>query len=149
MKIVEMANNMLQGGGKKHTKPRKVNVLVLSLIAVIVVLTAVIIVLLATRPSVPEAAVVTLPEGLGQFEGKYSIDSYTGYEFDGAGNGALCLGNTTRYAFVYTVYGDRVSFDYKDVSIPDVTYKFSFRGSDIMLFPLDSETGYELIRQIN
>ena len=35
------------------------------------------------------------------FDGTYYIDDYTAYEFDGKGNGAMCLDGTTRYVFDY------------------------------------------------
>ncbi len=57
------------------------------------------------------------------FDGAYYIDDYTAYEFDGKGNGAMCLGGTTRYVFDYSVKDDKVSFDFEDMHINLYFYK--------------------------
>lgn len=89
----------------------------------------------------------TLPAGTAQFDGKYAIDSYTEYEFDGAGKGALCLGNTTRYIFDYSVHGDKVTFDYEDVKIPDMVYTYRFKGDDIIITLGDTDIEYTLAKE--
>lgn len=117
--------------------------LVLILIAVIVILIGIITLLLIKVKGKPEEVT---HKGLAQFDGQYYIDEYTGYEFDGAGKGALCLGNTTRYVFNYTINGNIVTFDFKDVSIPDMKYTYRFDGDNIIMIPENADKGYNLIK---
>ena len=67
------------------------------------------------------------------FDGTYYIDDYTAYEFDGKGKGAMCLGETTRYVFDYSVQDDTVSFDFEDLRIRDTAYTFTLNGDAITI----------------
>lgn len=65
--------------------------------------------------------------------GEYCIDDYTAYEFDGKGHGALCLGDTTRYVFDYTVEDSTLRLDYADVAIPDEAYTFALEDDTLLI----------------
>ncbi len=75
--------------------------------------------------------------GASRFDGTYAIDDYTSYEFDGKGNGAMCLGNTTKYAFDYTVKDDTVTFDFEDDRVNDTTFTFTIADGVITLTQSD------------
>lgn len=78
------------------------------------------------------------------FDGTYYIDNYTAYEFDGNGKGAMCLGDTTRYVFDYTVKDDTVSFDFEDVRIKDSVYTFTVEDDGFTLTDTNGTASYVL-----
>ena len=80
------------------------------------------------------------------FNGTYYIDDYTAYEFDGKGKGAMCLGDTTRYVFDYSVKDDTVSFDFEDSRVKDTAYSFTVSKDTITLIESGGTT-YTLKKQ--
>ena len=143
METFEPAKDTFEKQYPKMQKKYRMIIMILS--AIIAILVGIIIVLLTGKAGRPNSG--TLPAGTAQFDGKYAIDSYTEYEFDGAGKGALCLGNTTRYIFDYSVHGDKVTFDYEDVKIPDMVYTYRFKGDDIIITLGDTDIEYTLAKE--
>lgn len=82
--------------------------------------------------------------GASNFDGTYYIDDYTAYEFDGKGKGALCLGDTTRYVFDYSVKENTVSFDFEDMHNNDITYTFTLNGDVITIKETSGENSYTM-----
>lgn len=81
------------------------------------------------------------------FNGTYYIDDYTAYEFDGKGKGAMCLGDTTRYVFEYTVKDDKISFNFEDDRVKDAAYSFTVDKSTITLTENGGTTTYTLTKK--
>ena len=81
---------------------------------------------------------------LSVFSGVYHIDEYTAYEFNGKGEGAMCLGETTRYDFTYTVTDGKITVDFKDERITDASYSYTEENGEITL--IDGDTKYILIK---
>ena len=81
------------------------------------------------------------------FDGTYYIDDYTAYEFDGKGKGAMCLGNTTRYVFDYSVKDDTISLDFEDVRINDTTYTFTLNGDAITITEASGANSYTMTKK--
>lgn len=89
----------------------------------------------------------TRPPEASDFDGLYDIDGYTAYEFDGNGGGAMCLGSTTRYAFIYTVTGDVLAFSFEDARIGDVEYTFTMDGKSVTITAADGVTSYTMTKK--
>ena len=81
------------------------------------------------------------------FDGIYYIDDYTAYEFDGKGKGALCLGDTTRYVFDYSVRDDSVSLDFEDDRVTDTTYTFTLTGTSITITRPTDANSYTMTKK--
>ena len=84
---------------------------------------------------------------VSSFNGTYYIDDYTAYEFDGKGKGAMCLGDTTRYVFEYTVKDDRISFNFEDDRVKDTDYKYIKNDNTITLTELVGKSSYMLTKK--
>lgn len=84
---------------------------------------------------------------VSSFNGTYYIDDYTVYEFDGKGKGAMCLGDTTRYVFEYTVKDDRISFNFEDDRVKDTDYKYIKNDNTITLTELVGKSSYMLTKK--
>lgn len=84
-------------------------------------------------------------KGLLQFQGKWVYDEYTAYEFDGAGNGCMCL-EDIHYKYTYTVDNNELKIDFKDDSLHDCTYTFTLNDNKLMLVGGEGTVGgtYEL-----
>lgn len=67
-----------------------------------------------------------------QFQGEWVYDEYTKYEFDGTGNGCMCL-EDLHYAYTYTVDNDEIYIDFEDASLHDCTYTFTLNEKKLML----------------
>ena len=80
-------------------------------------------------------------------DGTYYIDDYTAYEFDGKGEGAICLGGTTRYDFAYSVTDDKVSFDFEDDRINDITYSFTLNGDVLTITDASGANSYTMTKK--
>ena len=57
---------------------------------------------------------------LSVLQGTWYYDQYTEYEFDGKGNGCMCIDKTNHYEFTYDIDGDTLKVDYAPdyVNIP-------------------------------
>ena len=49
---------------------------------------------------------------LSVLQGTWYYDQYTEYEFDGKGNGCMCIDKTNHYEFTYDIDGDTLKVDY-------------------------------------
>ena len=86
-------------------------------------------------------------QNASDFDGIYYIDDYTAYEFDGKGKGAMCLGETTRYVFDYSVKNGTVSFEYEDKRINDTTYTFTLNGNTITITETNGANSYTMTKK--
>lgn len=86
--------------------------------------------------------------GLDLLTGVWKYDEYTQYEFDGSGNGCMCL-DTVHYEYTYSVSGDKVKLDFKDDAVHDCTYSFTIKEDNLTLVGEDGTVGgtYNLTKQ--
>lgn len=80
-----------------------------------------------------------------QFQGKWVYDEYTAYEFDGAGNGCMCL-EDVHYEYTYTVDNNELKIDFKDDSVRDCSYAFQINDGSMIITGGEGTVGgtYEL-----
>ena len=112
------------------------NIYTIVITAVLAALVAGIVLICVSRSKGREVSV---------FNGTYHIDEYTAYEFNGKGKGAMCLGETTRYDFKYTVADGKITIDFEEENIADASYSFTEANGTITL--LDGKTEYVLKKQ--
>lgn len=93
------------------------------------ILTVVIVILLVTLLGLLFSSIKS---NLAVIKGTWIYDSYTSYEFDGEGNGCMCL-EEIRYNYTYKIKGDILSIDFKDDSLRDCSYTFQIDGSKLTL----------------
>lgn len=72
-------------------------------------------------------------ENAKQLGGVWYYDAYTEYEFDGNGNGCMCIDETNHYEFKYTVKGDTLKIDYVPDYVGDCEYTFKLKGDRLTL----------------
>lgn len=72
-------------------------------------------------------------ENTKQLGGVWYYDAYTEYEFDGNGNGCMCIDETNHYEFKYTVKGDTLKIDYVPDYVGDCEYTFKLQGDKLTL----------------
>lgn len=80
-----------------------------------------------------------------QFQGKWVYDEYTAYEFDGVGNGCMCL-EDIHYKYTYTVDNNELKIDFEDDSIRDCSYIFQINDGTMIITGGEGTIGgtYEL-----
>lgn len=85
---------------------------------------------------------------LKQFQGTWKYDEYTQYEFDGSGNGCMCLENL-HYEYTYTVKGNKLKLDFKDNVVRDCTYAFLIKDDSMTINGGEGTVGgtYKLHKQ--
>lgn len=85
------------------------------------------------------AVVVILCKGcsgggeLDVLQGAWRYDSYTEYEFDGEGNGCMCIDETDHYEFRYAVKGSTVKIDFALDYVTDCAYDFKVEKDRLTL----------------
>lgn len=62
---------------------------------------------------------------LSVLQGTWYYDQYTEYEFDGKGNGCMCIDKTNHYEFTYDIDGDTLKVDYALDYVTDCKYTCS------------------------
>lgn len=67
-----------------------------------------------------------------QFQGTWKYDEYTQYEFDGNGNGCMCL-EDLHYEYTYTVKHNELKLDFKNDSVRDCTYTFLIKNNTLTI----------------
>ena len=78
--------------------------------------------------------------GTDVIAGKWDVDGITFYEFNGKGNGALILPNST-YGFTYEIETNQLIIDYKDDSLHDGSYTFEINGDKLTLIGGEGTVG--------
>lgn len=81
-------------------------------------------------------------------KGSWKYDVYTTYEFDGKGEGCLCIENL-HYNYTYSIVGDKLTLDFWDVAVRDCSYTFKVEGNELVIVGGEGTIGgtYELIKQ--
>lgn len=114
---------------RKTAKNRRTALLIAAAAVAVIVAAAVLMVVLLSA-SRPDA-----------LQGSYSVDDYTGYEFDGHGSGAMCLGESTRYDFTYTIEEDTLTLDYEDTAVKNAVYTFRLEGDKLIITSQSTDAG--------
>lgn len=88
---------------------------------------------------------------LSVLQGTWYYDQYTEYEFDGKGNGCMCIDKTNHYEFTYDIDGDTLKVDYALDYVTDCEYAFTVEQDKLTLVGGNgtAEPGkvYELTKQ--
>ena len=82
-------------------------------------------------------------QAMRDLQGKWEMEGYTVYEFDGSGSGRMHT-DIGSYTFSYRVRGGKLYIDYDDASAEDRSYGYSLSGSTLMLNRGGAE--YTLVR---
>lgn len=87
---------------------------------------------------------------LSALSGVWHYDQYTEYEFDGKGNGCMCLDNSNHYEFTYKAEDGTLYLDFALEYVTDCQYTYTIDGDKLTLVGGDgtAEVGkvYELTR---
>lgn len=115
------SNKAAKGKRRKNVKRQRI-----IFISVAVFLTAVcaVAVLLFKNKNKAELSVL---------QGTWRYDEYTEYEFDGNGNGCMCVDEKTHFKFRYNISGNTVSMDFVLDYVVDCEYEFSVNGEQLTL----------------
>ena len=70
---------------------------------------------------------------LSVLQGTWYYDQYTEYEFDGKGNGCMCIDKTNHYEFLYDIDGDTLKVDYALDYVTDCEYTYTADGGKMTL----------------
>ena len=70
---------------------------------------------------------------LSVLQGTWYYDQYTEYEFDGKGNGCMCIDKTNHYEFLYDIDGDTLKVDYALDYVTDCEYTYTVDGGKMTL----------------
>ena len=70
---------------------------------------------------------------LTALQGTWRYDQYTEYEFDGKGNGCMCLDEENHFEFAYSVDGNTVKLDFVLDYVTDCEYTFTASGNTLTL----------------
>lgn len=70
---------------------------------------------------------------LSVLQGTWYYDQYTEYEFDGKGNGCMCIEKTNHYEFTYDIDGDTLKMDYALDYVTDCEYTYTVDGDKLTL----------------
>ena len=85
---------------------------------------------------------------LSVLQGTWYYDQYTEYEFDGKGNGCMCIDKTNHYEFTYDIDGDTLKVDYALDYVTDCEYTYTVDGDKLTLVGGEGTVGgtYTLTR---
>lgn len=72
-------------------------------------------------------------DNLAILQGVWHYDQYTEYEFDGKGNGCMCIEETNHYEFTYTIDGDTLKIDFALDFVTDCEYGFTLENNKLTL----------------
>jgi len=105
---------------------------------------AIMVILLMLLLAVLVGLIVHVMRG-DELRGTWTLDQVTVYEFDGKGHGALLLPQK-RYAFDYTIDGNRLRIAFRDISADDASYVYE-ANKDSLLLINDNGQEYQFIRR--
>ena len=122
----------------KRRKVRQKRLVILSCL-VVVTIAIVYIVVFALLSSKTELEVI---------KGTWVYDQYTKYEFDGDGNGCMCL-EDLHYKYTYDVLDNKLKLDFQDDAIHDCTYTFELKDNTLTMVGEKGTVGgtYELTKE--
>lgn len=131
----EAYKNLLKRKKKQRKKKKFLIVLSISFISVVVLLS---VYLIKTKNL----------NGFDVLKGSWKYDAYTTYEFNGKGEGCLCVENL-HYDYTYSIAGDKLALDFWDASVRDCSYTFTIRDDVLVIVGGEGTIGgtYELIKQ--
>lgn len=79
--------------------------------------------------------------------GVWVYDQYTKYEFNGYGNGCMCL-DDVHYEYTYEIIKNTVQIDFENEAVHDCSYDFSVDENQLTIIGGEGTTGgtYSLIK---
>lgn len=85
---------------------------------------------------------------LGVVKGTWVYDQYTRYEFDGNGNGCMCL-EDLHYKYTYIISDDELTLDFENDTVHDCTYTFKINDNTLIIIGGEGTVGgtYELTKE--
>lgn len=107
---------------RRKTRQRRMAVFAVSVLAIVVL----IIVLICKGCS-------NSKNNLSALSGVWHYDQYTEYEFDGKGNGCMCLDGNNHYEFTYTVKDNVLKIDFQLDYVTDCEYTYTVDGNKLTL----------------
>ncbi len=130
------SNTARQRRRKKRQLQRLV--FVASLAIVVIGIIILLISLLSSKPNSKEIDILS---------GVWVYDQYTRYEFDGYGNGCMCL-EDVHYEYSYEISNNTVSMDFKNEAVHDCIYTFTVVEDKLTIIGGEGTTGgtYLLVR---
>lgn len=72
-------------------------------------------------------------DNLAVLQGIWHYDQYTEYEFDGKGNGCMCIEEINHYEFTYIIDGDTLNIDFALDYVTDCEYDFKLENNTLTL----------------
>lgn len=81
-------------------------------------------------------------------KGTWVYDQYTKYEFDGNGNGYMCLENL-HYKYTYGISDDELTLDFENDAVHDCIYTFEINDNTLTIIGGEGTVGgtYELTKE--
>lgn len=70
-------------------------------------------------------------DNLAVLQGVWHYDQYTEYEFDGKGNGCMCIEEINHYKFTYIIDGDTLKIDFALDYVTDCEYEFEIQNNTL------------------
>ncbi len=111
-------------------KQRKQKILVVNLAIIIVIIIIISIFLIKTNDN-------EVPDNI---KGTWVYNQYVQYEFDGHGNGCMCL-EDTHYEYAYEIKKDTLCLDFENKAVHDCVYTFTIEGSQLTIVGGEGTTG--------
>lgn len=86
---------------------------------------------------------------LDDIKGTWVYNQYVQYEFDGYGNGCMCL-EDVHYEYVYEIEEDALWINFKDNSVHDCSYSYNVKDDTLIIVGGEGTAGgtYKLYREL-
>ena len=115
-------------------KQRKQKIIAVNLAIIMVIIILISIFLIKTNGSTNDN------EASDNIKGTWVYNQYVQYEFNGHGNGCMCL-EDTHYEYTYEINKDTLSIDFDNEAVHDCVYKFTVEGDNLTIVGGEGTTG--------
>lgn len=119
----ESYEKQLRAKRRKNRKRKKIIASVLILAILILILITVLICKSCTEEN----------DVVAELSGVWLYDQHTEYEFDGRGNGCMCLDGSNHYEFTYKTENGIMHIDFSLDYVTDCKYTYSVEGDTLTL----------------
>lgn len=107
----------------KRRRQKRRRIAVISAVAVLLLILAIILICKGCSGN----------HDLTVLQGAWRYDEYTEYEFDGKGNGCMCLDSDSHFEYTYVVEGNTVKLNFELDYVTDCEYTFTASGNTLTL----------------